>query len=52
MKIFLQLLPNGDVCDWGRHATVNGERGYGGARYYSGEAAKVMRLVLKYWRGK
>lgn len=43
------VLPNGDVVDWGRHTIIDGVRcGSGPARYYTGEAAKVMRLVLKY----
>jgi hypothetical protein len=44
----LQLLPDGEFIDWGRNVTVNGVRGYGGARHYSGEAAEVMELVLKH----
>lgn len=50
MKPFYHLIhqPDGSLVDWGRNATVNGVRGYGGARWYSGEAAEVMKLVLKY----
>lgn len=47
----LQRHPDGTFTDWGRSCTVNGVRGEGGARHYSGEAAKVMVLVLKYAGG-
>ncbi len=47
-KIFLQIQPNGDVINWGRNVTVNGERGSGGAYYFAGEDAKILRLILKY----
>lgn len=47
-QTFLRIDPDGSVIDWGRHATVNGVRGNGGARIYRGEAAEVMKLVLKY----
>jgi hypothetical protein len=46
--VFLQQQANGDVINWGRHATVNGQRGEGGASWYRGEAARIMRLVLKH----
>jgi hypothetical protein len=48
MKHLLQRQPDGNFIDWGRHATVNGVRGHGGARYYTGEAARVLALVLKH----
>ncbi len=44
----LQRLPDGSFIDWGRNGTVNGVRGEGEAVVYSGEAAKVMELGLKY----
>lgn len=40
--------PDGSFIDWGRNATINGVRGEGPAKHYSGEAAEVMRLVLQY----
>lgn len=40
--IMLARQPNGDFIDWGRHA----KGGVGSARYYGGEAAEVLRLVL------
>jgi hypothetical protein len=46
----LQRLPDGTFLDWGRNATVNGVRGEGGAVWYRGEAAEVMRVLLKHWR--
>jgi hypothetical protein len=46
--IMLQRQPDGSFIDWGRHATVDGARGGGGARWYVGEAAEVLRLVLLY----
>ena len=45
----LQRQPCGGLIDWGREATVKGQRGEGGARYYTGEAANIMQVVLKYW---
>jgi hypothetical protein len=49
MTIYLQVFPDGTLMDWGRHTVINGQRcGYGAAVHYSGEAAEVMRLVLKY----
>jgi len=51
-EIMLQRFPDGTFIDWGRNATVNGKRGTGGAVHYSGEAAKVMELVLKYTEKK
>jgi len=47
-RIFLQRQPDGSLVDWGRHATVRGVRGEGPARWFRGEAAKVMALVLKH----
>lgn len=47
-RVFLQRWPDGSFVDWGRHATVGGVRGEGGARLFVGEAAKVMALVLKH----
>ncbi len=47
-RIFLQRQPDGTFIDWGRSVTVKGERGEGPARWYSGEAARVMALVLKH----
>lgn len=49
---YLQRLADGTFIDWGRHVTVNGKRGTGGAVWYHGEAAKVMALVLKYTENK
>ena len=46
--VFLQRWPDGTFVDWGRHATVRGVRGQGPARWYKGEAAEVMALVLKH----
>lgn len=46
--IFLQRLPDGCFIDWGRNAIIKGICGIGGAKYYSGESAEVMKLVLKY----
>lgn len=43
---FLTELPDGSLMDYGRHAVVNGVRGTGPVRCYSGEAAEVMSLVL------
>lgn len=48
----LHRLPDGSFMDWGRNATVNGVRGEGGAVVYRGEAAEVMRLVLRYTQGE
>ena len=45
----LQRQPCGGLIDWGREATVKGQRGEGGAVYYTGEDANIMQLVLKYW---
>ena len=45
----LQRQPSGGLIDWGREATVKGKRGEGGARYYTGEAAEVMQILLKHW---
>lgn len=47
-RIFLQRQHDGSFIDWGRHGTVKGERGEGPARWYSGEAARVMELVVKH----
>lgn len=47
----LQRQPDGSFVDWGRNATVAGVRGEGGAVWYRGEAAEVMHLVLKHWKG-
>ena len=47
-RVFLQRRPDGSFVDWGRHATVGGVRGEGGARLFAGEAAEVMALVLKH----
>ena len=44
----LQRQPGGGLIDWGRHATVKGKRGEGGALYYTGEAAEVMQILLKH----
>ena len=52
MKIYLQPQPNGDVINWGRHAKVKGVRGQGGISVYMGEAARIMRLVLKHSKGE
>lgn len=46
-RIFLELRRNGDVADWGRHAP-DPYRGRGGASIYTGEHARIMRLVLRY----
>lgn len=46
-RIFLQRQPDGSFIDWGRSVTVKGDRGEGPARWYIGEAAKVMALVLE-----
>lgn len=46
--IAMQRLPNGDLINWGRHTRLPGLRFYGPAEYYTGEAAAIMRLVLKY----
>ncbi|WP_193619494.1 hypothetical protein [Fimbriiglobus ruber] len=40
--------PDGSFIDWGRNATINGVRGFGPARYYGGEAAEVLRVLLRY----
>lgn len=42
--IQLERLPNGDFINWGRH----GPNHEGPALYYSGEAAKVLALVIKH----
>lgn len=53
MKTYLYLSPSGEVFDFGRHTVIDGKRvGYGPAVCYSGEAAEVMRLVLKYTKSK
>lgn len=46
--IMLQRQPDGTFVDWGRNVTVNGQRGEGMARWYCGEAARVMALVVKH----
>ena len=46
--VFLQRQPDGTLVDWGRHATVGGIRGEGPARWFTGEAARVMALVLRH----
>lgn len=46
--VFLQRQPDGSLVDWGRHASVGGVRGQGPARWFRGEAAEVMALVLKH----
>lgn len=51
-EIMLQRMPDGSLIDWGRHVTVNGKRGHGGARVYMGEAAEVMKLVIKHSGGR
>lgn len=49
MKKVNLLQRQGDgFIDWGRNSTVNGVRGEGRAQLYHGEAAEVMKLVLKY----
>jgi len=50
--INLQRFPDGSLIDWGRNWRNYGMEGYGSAKYYSGEAAKVLELVLKYSEGK
>lgn len=40
--------PDGTLTNFSRHHTINGKRGYGGLVIYVGEAAEVMKLVLKY----
>ncbi|WP_169331898.1 hypothetical protein [Zavarzinella formosa] len=47
-QIRLVPQPDGSFIDWGRNATINGVRGEGPAFCYYGEAAEVMRLVLKH----
>jgi hypothetical protein len=47
MKIYLQPQPNGDVINWGKYAG-----GQGGISVYIGEAARIMRLVLKHSKGE
>jgi hypothetical protein len=47
-EINLETLPGGDLIDWGRHWRLFGKRGEGPALYYTGEAAEVLRLVLKH----
>lgn len=42
--IWLQRQPDGSFVDWGRH----GPGGTGPARWYRGEAAEVLALVLRY----
>ena len=51
----LQRFNDGTFIDWGRHwrgMSVDGKRldGDGAARYYAGEAAEVMELILKHER--
>ncbi len=48
MPITLQSLPDGTYMYWGRHSRNYGIEGAGPAYWYSGEAAEVLRLVLKY----
>lgn len=48
MTIYLQRQPNGDLIDWGRHRPAK----HGPTWHYTGEAAEVMRLVLKHARAK
>jgi len=48
MQITLQPLPDGTFMYWGRHWRSFGVEGYGPAYWYKGEAAEVMKLVLKY----
>ena len=47
-----RLIPQADgaLIDWGRHATINGVRGVGSPKYYSGEDAEVLRLVIKHMK--
>ena len=54
MKQIYQLIRqnDGSYIDWGRNASVNGVRGEGPARHYTGEAARVMDLILKHYRGR
>ena len=44
----LERLPDGNFIDWGRHWRSFGKQGEGAAKYYSGEAAEVLELLLKY----
>lgn len=52
MITYLHPLPNGDFIDYGRNWRRFGLEGYGPARVCMGEAAEVMRLVLKYTKGQ
>lgn len=51
-RILLQRQPDGSFVDWGRSVTVRGVRGEGPARWYRGEAAEVLSLVLKHSEGQ
>lgn len=48
---YLQRLKNGDYVDLGRDTPRRVGHGYGPAKHYSGEAAKVIELVLKNTKG-
>ena len=48
MRITLERLPDGSFMYWGRHWRNYGIEGAGPAYHYSGEAAEVLELVLKY----
>ena len=48
MRITLERLPDGSFINWGRHWRTYGIEGAGPAYHYSGEAAEVLKLVLKY----
>ena len=51
MRHVLQLLPNGDVIDWGNVIMSDGRYYYDrSARYYEGEHAEIMRMVLRMLR--
>lgn len=48
----LQRMDDGSYIDWGRNWRLFGKQGEGSAKYYSGEAAKVIDMVLKYTEDK
>ncbi len=50
--IYLQAFPDGTLINWGRNWRSHGVDGFGPAYWYKGEAAEVMRLVLKYMGNK
>lgn len=51
-RIHLEPQPDGSFINWGRHWRSRGIPGEGPARWYTGEAAEVLRLVLQHTQGR